>query len=174
MIWHRQDSVQALQEQERLAAQKDRLAEQSVEAARAFAAKTETLSDVEALAMSDLFPVWEDVLAAGEKLTEGTMLRDGETLYRVVQAGGVVPQENQPPHAEGMLAVYRPIEPSHAGTADDPIPAARGMAYTYGLYYRDPEDGKRYLCQRTGEAPGGQVVLQHLPHELAGQYFTEA
>lgn len=61
-----------------------------------------------------------------------------------------------------------------AGTADDPIPAARGMAYTYGLYYRDPEDGKRYLCQRTGEAPGGQVVLQHLPHELAGQYFTEA
>ena len=39
MIWHRQDSVQALQEQERLAAQKNRLAAQSVEAARAFAAE---------------------------------------------------------------------------------------------------------------------------------------
>ena len=77
MIWHRQDSVQALQEEERLTEQKARLAEQSVEAARVFAARTETLSDGDALAMPDLFPVWEDVLAAGEKLTEGTVLRDG-------------------------------------------------------------------------------------------------
>lgn len=135
MIWHRQDSVQALQEQERLAAQKARLAEQSVEAARAFAAKAETLSDGEALAMPDLFPAWEDVLAAGEKLAEGTVLRDGETLYRVVQAGGVTPQENQPPHAEGMLAVYRPIELAHAGTADDPIPWEYGMDCRAGQYF---------------------------------------
>ena len=55
MIRHRQDSVQALQEQERLAAQKDRLAEQSVEAARAFAAKTETLSDGEAPSRCPIF-----------------------------------------------------------------------------------------------------------------------
>lgn len=135
MIWHRQDSVLALQEEERLAAQKNRLAAQSVEAARAFAAKAETLSDGEALAMSDLFPVWEDVLAAGEKLAEGTVLRDGETLYRVAQSGGVTPQEHQPPHAEGMLAVYRPIEPSHAGTADDPIPWVYGMDCRAGQYF---------------------------------------
>ena len=153
MIWHRQDSVQALQEEERLAAQKDRLAAQSVEVARAFAAKAETLSDGEALAMPDLFPVWEDVLAAGEKLTEGTVLRDGETLYRVVQAGGVVPQEHQPPHAEGMLAVYRPIELSHAGTADDPIPWEYGMDCHAGQYfsyeghvYRVAEGGDMIPC----------------------------
>ena len=48
------------------------------------------------------------------------------------------------------------------------------MEYTYGLYYRDPEDGQRYLCQRTGESEGGKVVLQYLPHELVGQYFTLA
>lgn len=60
-----------------------------------------------------------------------------------------------------------------AGTQDDPITAARGMEYTYGLYYRDPEDGLVYLCERIGEAEGGKIVLQYLPHELAGQYFEE-
>ena len=47
------------------------------------------------------------------------------------------------------------------------------MEYVYGLYYLDGEDGKLYLCQRTGEASGGMVVLQYMPHELVGNYFTE-
>lgn len=47
------------------------------------------------------------------------------------------------------------------------------MEYVYGLYYSDPEDNKVYLCARTGEAAGGTVVLQYLPHELVGHYFTE-
>ena len=63
------------------------------------------------------------------------------------------------------------IDVAHAGTQADPIPAERGMEYVYGLYYKDSEDGKLYLCQRTGEAAGGTVVLQYLPHELVGQYF---
>ena len=41
------------------------------------------------------------------------------------------------------------------------------------LYYLDSEDGKLYLCQRTGEAAGGTVVLQYMPHELVGHYFVE-
>ena len=28
-----------------------------------------------------------------------------------------------------------------------------------------------YIPTRTGEAEGGTVVLQYLPHELIGQYF---
>lgn len=44
----------------------------------------------------------------------------------------------------------------------------------YGKYYRDPEDSKLYLCKRIGEAEGGKIVLQYLPHELIGQYFEEA
>ena len=56
-------------------------------------------------------------------------------------------------------------------TQDNPIPAERGMEYVYGLYYSDSEDGKLYLCQRTGESAGGTVVLQYMPHELVGQYF---
>ena len=47
------------------------------------------------------------------------------------------------------------------------------MEYEYGKYYLDGEDGKTYKCERIGEAAGGKIVLQYLPHELAGQYFTE-
>lgn len=65
------------------------------------------------------------------------------------------------------------IDERHDGTQDDPIPAERGMEYVYGLYYLDSEDGKLYLCQRTGEAAGGTVVLQYMPHELVGHYFVE-
>ena len=59
-------------------------------------------------------------------------------------------------------------------TKDDPIPAERGMEYVYGLYYSDGEDRKLCLCQRTGEAAGGMVVLRYLPHELVGHYFVDA
>ena len=38
----------------------------------------------------------------------------------------------------------------------------------------DGEDGNTYLCQRTGEAAGGTIVLQYMPHELVGQYFEVA
>ena len=59
------------------------------------------------------------------------------------------------------------------GTLENPITAARRMEYVYGKYYRDPEDGKLYLCKRTGEEEGGKVTLQFLPHELVAQYFEE-
>lgn len=71
-------------------------------------------------------------------------------------------------------AVWVVIDVEHAGTQDDPIPAIRGMEYEYGRYYLDSEDSKTYLCERTDEAAGGKIVLQYLPHELIGQYFTEA
>ena len=58
---------------------------------------------------------------------------------------------------------------AHTGTIDDQIPASRGMEYTYGLYYLDPDDGKTYLCKRGSET--GTIVLQYLPHELIGHYF---
>ena len=53
----------------------------------------------------------------------------------MVQAGGVTPQEHQPPHGEGMLAVYRPIDQSHAGTLEDPIPWVYGMDCHAGVYF---------------------------------------
>jgi hypothetical protein len=53
--------------------------------------------------------------------------------YRVVQA--VDSLEHQPPGAEGMLAIYRPIDAS-AGTKEDPKTFFYGMDVENGLYYR--------------------------------------
>lgn len=79
-------------------------------------------------------------------------------------------QESWEPDA--TPALWTVIDETHAGTVDDPVPAARGMEYTYGLYYLDGDDGNIYLCERNGAAPGEKITLQYLPHELVGQYFT--
>ena len=73
------------------------------------------------------------------------MLNLDGTLYRVVQP--VTPQEHQPPNGEGMTAIYRPIDQTHAGTLEDPIPWAYGMDSEQGKYYS--YNGKVYLCNLT-------------------------
>jgi len=93
----------------------------------------------------------------------------GGVLYKCLQ--GHTSQETWTP--DKTPALWAVIEAVHTGTRDDPVTAARGMEYVYGLYYEDPEDGKLYRCTRTGEAEGGKVTLQYLPHELMGQYFVE-
>lgn len=52
----------------------------------------------------------------------------------------------KPPHGEGMLAVYRPIDKGHAGTVDDPILWEYGMNCYEGKYYS--HSGKTYLCKQ--------------------------
>ena len=133
-----------------------------------------SLSDGEAAKSPELFPRWADHI--GETVKPGDRRSDMDEsgvlhVYRVNKGHGHTTQENWPPHKTSALWTIIDIE--HAGTQDDPIPAARGMEYTYGLYYKDPEDTKLYLCERVGEAAGGKIVLQYLPHELVGQYFME-
>ena len=132
-----------------------------------------SLSDGEAAKSPELFPRWADRI--GETVKPGDRRSDMDEsgvlhVYRVNKGQGHATQENWPPHS--TPAMWTIINVDHAGTQDDPIPAARGMEYTYGLYYKDPEDTKLYLCERTGEAAGGKIVLQYLPHELVGNYFT--
>ena len=134
-----------------------------------------SLSDGEAAKSPELFPRWADHI--GETVKPGDRRSDMDEsgvlhVYRVNKGQGHTTQENWPPHS--TPAVWTIINVDHAGTQDDPIPAARGMEYTYGLYYKDPEDTKLYLCERIGEAAGGKIVLQYLPHELLGQYFEAA
>lgn len=71
-----------------------------------------------------------------------------------------------------ILEMYGVVE-SEARAVSESVTAERGMEYEYGKYYRDPTDNKVYLCERTGEAAGGKITLDALPHDLAGQYFTE-
>ena len=125
------------------------------------------LTDEQAAKAPRLYPTWVAGLAvkAGDRLYYPATDR----LYKVVSDhtthSGWTP--------DAVPALYTAIDVAHAGTQDDPIPAERGMEYVYGLYYTDSEDGKLYLCQRTGEAAGGTVVLQYMPHELVWHYFVE-
>ena len=124
-----------------------------------------TLDDETALTGVELFPTW----AIGRSYAIGDRVQHGSILYKCVQAH--TSQADWTPDA--VPALYTVIDVVHSGTQDDPIPAERGMEYVYGLYYSDPEDGKVYFCALTGESAGGTVVLQYLPHELIGHYFTE-
>lgn len=131
-----------------------------------------SLSDGEAAKSPELFPRWADHI--GETVKPGDRRSDMDEsgvlhVYRVNKGQGHTTQENWPPHS--TPAMWTIINVDHAGTQDDPIPASRGMEYEYGKYYLDGEDGKTYLCERTGEAAGGKIVLQYLPHELVGNYF---
>ena len=107
------------------------------------------------------------------QMPAGTPYQWQGIVYKLLQPHDATGNEGWAPDKVPALwaAVYVPGE---TGTEGDPITAARGMEYQYGLLYLDPEDGKTYLCTRIGEETGGTVILQYLPHELVGQYFQEA
>ena len=122
-----------------------------------------SLSDGEAATVPELITAWAYPVA----YAEGDRRSYGGKVYKCRQAH--TSQTNWNPAATPALWVV--IDVTHAGTQDDPIPASRGMEYEYGKYYLDSEDGKVYLCERTGEQAGGKITLQYLPHELVGNYF---
>lgn len=123
-----------------------------------------SLSDGEAASVPELITAW----AYPVDYAEGDRRSYGGKVHKCRQ--GHTSQADWTP--DKTPALWAVIDAEHAGTQDDPIPASRGMEYEYGKYYLDSEDGKTYKCERTGEAAGGKIVLQYLPHELTGQYFT--
>ena len=125
------------------------------------------LTDAQAANAPMLYPAWK--VGEAVKVGDRRYYEPTKRLYKVRQAHTT--QADWTPDI--TPALWTVIDAEHEGTMDDPIPASRGMEYTYGLYYLDPEDGKLYICQRTGEAAGGKITLQYLPHELIGNYFTE-
>lgn len=136
-------------------------------------AAAKSFTDAEAAKSPELVARWADHI--GEVVAPGDRMSDVDNdgilhVYRVNDGHGHTTQANWPPHS--TPAMWTIIDLEHAGTQNDPIPAARGMEYEYGKYYLDSEDGKTYKCERIGEAAGGKIVLQYLPHELVGNYFT--
>ena len=132
-----------------------------------------SLPDSDAAKAVELFPNWSEHI--GEAVIPGQRMSDTDDngvlrLYKVREGMGHTTQVDWAPHLTPAMWVV--IDVTHAGTLEDPIPASRGMEYEYGKYYLDEEDGNTYLCQRTGEAAGGTIVLQYMPHELVGNYFT--
>lgn len=123
-----------------------------------------SLPDGEAASVPELITAWEYPVA----YAEGDRRSYGGKVYKCRQ-GHTSQADWTPDKTPNLWAV---IDAEHAGTQADPIPAARGMEYEYGKYYLDGEDGKTYKCERIGESAGGKIVLQYLPHELVGNYFT--
>lgn len=124
---------------------------------------TVSLSDGEAASVPELITAW----AYPVKFAEGDRRSYGGKVHKCRQAH--TSQADWTP--DKTPALWAVIDAEHAGTQADPIPASRGMEYEYGKYYLDGEDGKVYLCERTGEQAGGKITLQYLPHELIGNYF---
>lgn len=127
-----------------------------------------------ALSVPTLYNVWEAGKRYGydgcEKIVRvpSTSMFKEDELYRCIQ-----PHTSQADWQPQVTpALWTRINKSNAGTEADPIPAARGMEYEYGMYYSDEEDNGLYLCTRTGEQAGGKIVLQFMPHELVGHYFV--
>ena len=160
-VFWRQDSIKEHNNKAEAEAKEKAMMEQTKVAAKAFCAVNASIPDTQALEMPDLFPTWEEVLAAGKLIGEGCIIKDADTLYRVVQPGGVTPIESQPPHAEGMLAVYRPIDQTHAGTESDPIPWVYGMDCIAGTYYT--YNGHKYRV-----AEGGDMIPCVWPPDMPG------
>lgn len=132
----------------------------------------QSLPDADGLKAKALYPRWEKLVTLGSVTAEaGYRFTYGGELYKCVNANPTFQADWIP--GNGTAALYVRVDEAHTGTREDPIPAARSMEYTYGLYYFDSEDGKTYLCTRTGEAAGGTITLHYMPHELLGMYFEE-
>ena len=132
----------------------------------------QSLPDADGLKAKALYPRWEKLVQLGSVTAEAgyRFTYDGD-LYKCVNPNPTFQSDWVP--GNGTAALYVRVDEAHAGTLADPIPAARSMEYVYGLHYADPEDGKVYLCTRTGETAGGTITLHYLPNELVGLYFQE-
>ena len=106
----------------------------------------QSLSDADGLKAKALYPRWEALVKKGSVTAPaGFRFTHNGDLYKCVNANPTFRTDWVP--GNGTAALYVRVDEAHAGTLADPIPAARSMEYTYGLYY--------------------------LPHELVGMYFEE-
>lgn len=103
-----------------------------------------SLSDKEAMEVKNLFPIWPDGVNAEGNHVQGQYVQYKGQLYRIEQPT-VKPIESQPPDGVGMLAVYRPVDNTHEGTLEDPIPWVYGMDCFEGKYYS--YEGAVYYCK---------------------------
>lgn len=111
--------------------------------------------DVMANELSPICPEW----AAGQHYKALEIVNHEGQPYRVIQAVDAL--EHQAPGTEGMLAIYRPIDPA-TGTKDDPKTFFYGMDVENGLYYR--YQGVLYIAKADMPAcvyyPGSEGVWQ--------------
>lgn len=119
-------------------------------------------SDLDALAVKDIYPAW-DTLIGQTVAVDFKLTYDGK-LYKVIQAHTI--QSDRVPGV-GTESLYAVIDEGHAGTLDDPIPYDGNMELTEGLYYS--QDEIVYLCTRSSGQP-----VYHALSALVGLYVEVA
>lgn len=121
----------------------------------------EANTDEQALNVKALYPEWADI-KDGETLEEGKRVNYLDVLYKVIQAHDKQSAWNP----KDSNSLFTPINESHKGTLEDPIPWLSGMVAEFGLYYIDED--VIYLCI---ESSG--VGLYAQPKDLP-RYFEKA
>ena len=126
---------QEVMEQKRIRNEAEQLVQKSMRTSILQAA-TFTQAEYSLLARAKLFDSWQ----AGVEYKAGYRLEHNGIVYEVMQ--DVTAQEHQPPSAEGMLAVYRPlsVDPESGeasdGSLERPHDFIYGMDVLEGQYYR--------------------------------------
>ena len=115
-------------------------------------------SDLDALAVKDIYPAWDSLI--GQTVNVDFKLTHDGKLYKVIQAHTV--QSDWVPGV-GTESLYAVIDEGHTGAEDDPIPYGGNMELTEGLYYS--QDGIVYLCTRSTGQP-----VYHALSDLVGLY----
>ena len=126
----------------------------------------DSLTDTQALTCKKLYDTWESI-PEGQELKEGKRLlyEKNNTLYKVKETHNKQSTWN-PVDAPNQFTA---IEPDHAGTLEDPIPAHVNMKYYKDKYYI--EDGVIYLCD--SELATNGLLLQYTPSQTVGVYFQK-
>lgn len=131
-------------------------------------ASAQAFTDEAALEAKAIYCSWEDLAGRGFVAKEaGYKFTYDNALYKTAQENITFRPQYVP--GEGTESLYTCIDEAHAGTLEDPIPAAANMEYIKGRYY--VEGGQIYLMNRAGMEDGEGIVLQHLPSALIGHYF---
>lgn len=120
------------------------------------AAMTIPLSDEKlAYKLSPICPTW----TAGQHYYALEIINHEGIPYRVIQEVDAL--SHQPPGSDGMLAIYRPVDPA-TGSSDDPKTFYYGMDVENGLYYT--YEGTLYMAKADMPAcvyyPGSDGVWQ--------------
>lgn len=143
--------------------------EEAIAYRRAILKGAPALNDEDAVTAPLVFPRWDsyDVYTAEDVDSGLRVVGDDLKLYRVISAH--TRQDDWKPSVSPTL--FELVEgQEHAGTIDDPIPAAVGLRYYKDKYYSEGE--AVYLCIRQDTEDG--TVLYYMPSQLVGNYFEEA
>ena len=119
----------------------------------------QSLDDNTAINAVTLFPSW----MTDTEYKVNDKVKFNEKLYKCIQDH--MSQASWTPEAAPALFVV--INETHAGSVEDPIPAAAGMLYVKDLYYI--YNDVIYLCTRQDTEEG--TVLHFTPDALVGHYF---